>query len=85
MVLYPKDAESEMHLTTRLVDILHQEQLTEHYLCDINAHGEVREPKTRVLYALEPGNLTTSKSPYPGPYASQPSCPREMDGEKHGH
>ena len=48
MVLYTsalrgsaKDAEFEMIIHTREVDIFHEEQFEEHFLCDINAKGQV--------------------------------------------
>lgn len=37
----PKDAQSEMVVSLKEVDIFGQEQLTEHFLCDINAEGQV--------------------------------------------
>lgn len=37
----PKDAQSEMAVSLKEVDIFGQEQLTEHFLCDINPEGQV--------------------------------------------
>lgn len=48
MVLYTmalrgetKDPESEMTVETLEVDIFHEKQLDEHFLCEINAEGQV--------------------------------------------
>ena len=48
MVLYTlalrgeaKDPESEMTVETQEVDIFHEKQLDEHFLCEINAEGQV--------------------------------------------
>ncbi|KAI1614873.1 hypothetical protein EDD37DRAFT_404837 [Exophiala viscosa] len=48
MVLYSlalkgerNDSEDEIKVQTRVVDIFHEEQLEEHFLCDINHHGQV--------------------------------------------
>jgi glutathione S-transferase len=37
----PKDSKHEMRLKEEVVDIMHGGQLSEHYLCDVNAKGEV--------------------------------------------
>ena len=45
MVLYTlavTNAEDELNLEKRLLDIFHEEQFAEHYLCEINDHGQVR-------------------------------------------
>lgn len=44
MVLYTlavTKAEDELNLEKKLLDIFHEEQFTEHFLCDINDHGQV--------------------------------------------
>ena len=48
MVLYTlalrgeaKDPESEMTVETLEVDIFHEKQLDEHFLCEINVEGQV--------------------------------------------
>ncbi|KAK5033476.1 hypothetical protein LTS07_003780 [Exophiala sideris] len=48
MVLYtlalkgdPKTPRNEINVQTKVVDIFHQEQLDEHFLCNINDHGQV--------------------------------------------
>ncbi|KIV86884.1 hypothetical protein PV11_02466 [Exophiala sideris] len=48
MVLYtlalkgdPKSPGNEINVQTKVVDIFHQEQLDEHFLCNINDHGQV--------------------------------------------
>ena len=41
----PKDPKSVIRIREEAVDIFNEEQLTEHYLCDINAAGEVRSPR----------------------------------------
>lgn len=38
------NASSEMHLKEVDVDLMQNEQLTEHFLCDVNANGEVSIP-----------------------------------------
>jgi hypothetical protein len=38
----PKDTESEILIEEQAVDIFHEEQLSEHFLCDINPLGQVR-------------------------------------------
>jgi hypothetical protein len=38
----PKDAASAMNIEKRVVNIFNQEQLTENFLCEINAEGQVR-------------------------------------------
>lgn len=37
----PRDARSEMVVSLKEVDIFREEQLTEHFLCEINAEGQV--------------------------------------------
>ena len=37
----PKDTDSEIRIQEKPVDLWRGEQLTEHYLCDINTAGEV--------------------------------------------
>lgn len=37
----PKDSQHRMNLREEIYDIMNKEQLSEHYLCDINANGEV--------------------------------------------
>ena len=37
----PRDSEHEMRLKEEVVDIMNRGQFSEHYLCDINANGEV--------------------------------------------
>ena len=37
----PKDQEHEIRIHEEQIDFQNKEQLTEHYLCDINAAGEV--------------------------------------------
>jgi hypothetical protein len=37
----PKDEKSSMNIEKRVVDIFNQEQLTEKFLCEINAEGQV--------------------------------------------
>ena len=44
MVLYTlafTKAEDELSLEKRLLDIFHEEQFQEHFLCEINDHGQV--------------------------------------------
>lgn len=46
MVLYTMavtDAEADLNMEKRILDIYHEEQFTEHYLCDINDHGQVSQ------------------------------------------
>lgn len=38
----PKDTESEILIEEQAVDIFHEEQLSEHFLCEINPLGQVR-------------------------------------------
>ena len=38
----PKDAGSEMEVATQVIDIFHEEQLSEHFLCNVNKYGQVR-------------------------------------------
>ena len=40
-----RDRHSEMIVHLHKVDILHEEQLDEHFLCEINDHGQVRTPR----------------------------------------
>ena len=45
----PKDPQQEVRIREESVDIFHEEQLTEHYLCDINPFGEVSLHLTHLL------------------------------------
>lgn len=38
----PKDVESKILIEEQVVDIFHEEQLSEHFLCEINPLGQVR-------------------------------------------
>ena len=38
----PKNPESEILIQEQVIDIFHEEQLSEHYLCEINPLGQVR-------------------------------------------
>ena len=38
----PKNPESEILIQVQVIDIFHEEQLSEHYLCEINPLGQVR-------------------------------------------
>jgi hypothetical protein len=42
-----KDAHDEIRLTEEDINIMKGDQLTEHYLCNINAAGEVDYPRNR--------------------------------------
>ena len=51
MVLYTlalkgnhKHAKDEINVQTKFVDIFNEEQLEEHFLCNINDHGQVAHP-----------------------------------------
>lgn len=37
----PKDEASRMDISTKEVDIFHEEQFSEWYLCDVNPNGQV--------------------------------------------
>ena len=37
-----KDAESEIPINEELLDIFNREQLSEHFLCDVNPEGQVQ-------------------------------------------
>ena len=37
----PKTPEDDIQVETESVDIFHEEQLSEHYLCEINKQGQV--------------------------------------------
>lgn len=37
----PKDGRSEMEVVTQVIDIFHEEQLSEHFLCNVNKYGQV--------------------------------------------
>ena len=50
----PKNEASEIRLEERVCDILRGEQLSEHYLCNVNANGEVP--------VLVPGNTKSSNN-----------------------
>ena len=39
-----KDAESEIPINEKLLDIFKKEQLSEHFLCDVNPEGQVQRP-----------------------------------------
>ncbi len=38
----PRDAEAAMVIEEQGVDLFHEEQLDEHFLCDVNPKGQVR-------------------------------------------
>ena len=38
----PKEAKDEINVQTRAVDLFHEEQFEENFLCNINNHGQVR-------------------------------------------
>ena len=63
MVLYTlavTKAENELNLEKRVLDIYHEEQFTEHFLCDINDHAQVG-CLNPLLYTL----LLTTQSRFP--------------------
>ena len=41
----PKDPESEILIEEQAIDIFHEEQLSEHFLCEINPLGQVTFPE----------------------------------------
>ena len=43
----PNDTDKDIRLMEEDINIMQGEQLTEHYLCDINAAGEVEAPSQR--------------------------------------
>lgn len=64
MVLYTltlkgdaKDAKDAINVQTKTVDIFHEEQLEESFLCNINDHGQVRH----TLFSLAETLLLTTK------------------------
>ena len=61
----PKSADVEIRMEEKPVDITRGEQLTEHYLCDINTAGEVDH-----TYAPHVRNSVDSISPGPSPCSS---------------
>lgn len=39
----PKNGDSEMNVAMQVIDIYHEEQLAEHFLCNVNKLGQVRK------------------------------------------